>query len=366
MRLTIFLTIAAIFTASLPLNSVSAQGVQTPSKIADYNLGLAYVIGSRQKLSVDEGYSKIAECCDLAYIQGSWDDWLKPELLDKEVALARSKGLKVYAALDILSYKPKPRADVGVPKKLGIKGDFTSAGVRSAYLDLVRHIASADHPDYFVVLVEANLHKKFNQESFAAFKELYPTVVTETHRLSPSTKVAASIVYGDLAEPKGFDDQDKQYFVQSVQDFDALSDLLAVSTYPKYYLKPQNIPISFLADIASVSRHPLFISETSWVSREFKIPFGPLPFMDYTFKSSPEDQAAYVQRLANCASYAQLKGARIEAINFTTLIDPSKFVSSLLKLASPALAWFCYLGLLDSDGNEKPAYGALKQWKLNR
>ena len=362
MRLTALLTVAAMLTAALPLKTV-AQDYHGTKKIG-CELGLAYVMGSRQKLSVEQGYTKIAECSDLSYIQGNWDEWLRPGLFDKEVELARSKGLKVYVALDLLGYKPKPRAELSVPKSLGAKGDFTSADIRSLYLDLVRRIASEDHPDYFVVLVEANLHQKFNQPSFAAFKELYPTVVSEVHRLSPTTKVAASVVYGDLTEPKGFDDQDKQYFVQCVQDFDPVSDLLAVSTYPKYYLRPQNIPISFLCDIASASRHPLFISETSWVSHDFKISIR--PFIDYTFKSSPDAQAAYVQRLANCASYAELKGVKIEAINFTTLIDPSKFVSSLLKLASPQLAWFCYLGLIDGDGNEKPAFGALKQWKLSR
>ena len=197
-------------------------------------------MGSRQKLSVKEGYSKIAECCDCAYIQGNWNEWLRPGLFDKEIELARSKGLKVYVALDLLGYKPKPRANIDLPKGSGFKSDFTDARVQSTYLRiLVRRIAEDDHPDYFVVLVEANLHKKFNPASFAAYKGLYPTVVNEVHRLSPSTKVAASVVYGDLTAPKGFDDQDrKQYFVQSVQDFDSISDLLAVSTYPKYYLDP--------------------------------------------------------------------------------------------------------------------------------
>ena len=100
------------------------------------------------------------------------------------------------------------------------------------------------------------------------------------------------------------------------------------------------------------------------MSHSYKIPIAPL--VSFTFKSSPADQANYVRRLSGCAGYAQAQGIKIEAINFTTLIYPSKMVSSLMKLASPALEWFCYLGMLDSDGKEKPAFAVLKQWKLNR
>ena len=110
-----------------------------------------------------------------------------------------------------------------------------------------------------------------------------------------------------------------------------------------------NVPQSFLFDLASSSNKPLFIAETSW----------PSSFDKYT----PEDQAAFIDKLVENADYAQNQGRTISVINFVSLIDPDKNACTLLKFTQPFFYWFCSLAVLDGEGNEKPAFGKLEEWK---
>ena len=359
----IILSIASlliIFTLAKTDHNTLEQNL--PSSKRDYVLALAY--GPNRSMDLNTAFDKISKVADVVLVNGNWDEWLKSDYYSQDISIARSKGMKIYVYLDLLSYEPAPREHIVIPDSLKVRGNFDNAEMREAYLNLVKTITQKTKPEYFVVLVESNLHKVSNPTSYAAYKDFYPQVYQAVKAINPTTRVAVSNVY------VAHNDQEKQQFKQDVQDMDANSDLLAVSTYPIFLYtdnnlspKPSQMPDTFLTELTTYSTHPLSIAETSWPSQSFNVPLlGPIPL---TINTSPEDQADYVVRLAQSARVAQDQGKKVETINFIDLIDPPPASCALLRIQAPALEWFCSLALIDGNGHEKPAYKKLQQWKAH-
>jgi hypothetical protein len=323
-----------------------------PVHVRKYDLGLSYMQTSRA-MPTGKAYDLIKDAADSAFIQGNWQDWVDGKFT-KDAELARARKLKVFLGLDALGYVPQARASLEMPG--GRKTDFTDAAAREAYVALIKKLAIENKPDYFNVLVEGSLHKKHSPKSYAAFKELFPKLCQDVKRVSPQTKMCVSVVFD--ADPKAAG------IAAEVADFDATADVLAISTYPHAYLHPSYIPEDFLIKLAAHSKKPLFISETSWVNHTFMLPTP--DGKGYEFTSSPEIQALYFARMATCAKAAQDKGVGIAAINFVTLCDPPAAVKNEILKLSKDLEWFCYLGVMDSEGKAKPAYELLKRWRAIR
>lgn len=363
----------ALVLAAAPSNVESkpvSESAQTPSARTStekppsrapkrtYGLGIQLQCTERTE-PVEKSYDRIKEIAEISYTQRSWDEWLnKRSISFEEVPLARSKGLKIYAALDLLSYDD-PRAHLILAnKKFGL---FANSQVKADYLSLVQEIAVKCKPEYFILLVEANLYKDKNPTDYEAFRKIYPEAVALVKRYSPSTQVGVSITYGDHNNRNQLDAEDDRYFQKCVSDFDDSSDLLPVSTYPFFFLNPDQIPIDFLSRIAGFSKKPLFLSETSWVSESFDLtsPQG----VNVTFKSSPDAQCRYYQRIATCADYAISQQRKIEAINFISLNDPRPLSVAIFKVINRQFAWFCSLAVSENSGKPKPAFQFMKTWK---
>lgn len=352
------------------------SGAQIPVYQRNFKLGLAYVTANRQVLSIDTAYNKIADAAEIAYIQGSWPEW-ESGMFDNDIQIARRKGLKIYLALDFLGYVPVARATIALPPSLKASlgtdtATFMAPGLPEAYTTFVKQLVRKYSPDYFVPMVEINLHKGPRPGSYSNFVQLYPQLYRDIKTLSPSTLVGPSITYGDNASPSGFGPEDRNAFKTFLADFEANSDINAVSMYPAALfptatgnplvldLHPETIPDIFLSELAGFSKNPLFIAENSWDSQGFSVPVGTLTL---SFNTTQQDQKNYVYRLAQSAKTAQDSGKRIAAINFTSLIDPTPAVTALLIQSAPQLEWFCYLGFFDGSGVGKPAFSALKEWK---
>ncbi|RTL41522.1 MAG: hypothetical protein EKK48_14250 [Candidatus Melainabacteria bacterium] len=341
-----------------PTTQTNKDKLQTKSQKRTYGLGIQLQCTERTE-PVDKSYDRIKEIAEISYTQRSWDEWLnKRSISFEEVPLARSKGLKIYAALDLLSYDD-PRAHLILAnKKFGL---FADPKVKADYLALVQEIAVRCKPEYFILLVEANLYKDKNPADYEAFRKIYPEAVALVKRYSPATQVGVSITYGDHNNRDRIDAEDDLYFQKCVTDFDERSDLLPVSTYPFFYLSPEQIPLDFLSRMASFSRKPLFLTETSWVSESFDLtaPKG----INVTFKSSPDAQCRYYQKIAACADYALSQKRKIEAINFISLNDPRPLSVAIFKVVNRQFAWFCSLAVSENSGKPKPAFQFMKAWK---
>src|ERR1700738_2984799 len=102
-------------------------------------------------LGLDEAFDRVAYVSDTAYVQGTWADW-ESDAFDGQIAAARTRGLRVYIALDLLSYTGLQREYVVSPSTS--VGLFTDAQVMGDYRRLVTYVADRYHPDDYVVLVE--------------------------------------------------------------------------------------------------------------------------------------------------------------------------------------------------------------------
>ncbi len=338
-------------------NAVEALAKTSQAQITTrkYSIG----VGSNEANPVFDAASSaahLAEISDIAYIQRTWDpsgnngksfyDAVKDDVLE-----ARKKGLKVYISMEIMDpYRKTFRVPAGFSKS------FADKRTQKAYIDMVHRVARDFHPEYFILNVEANAMRAYDEKAYQDYVKIFPLAWLNVKLVSPATKAATSLILTDFNNRDGLDAQDLSILKRDAADF-KVSDLLGVSVYPFSYFDPRMIPDDLMGKIAAVSSKPLFISETGWVSESFKLTSS------YTFQSSQEAQALYVWKLASMASYAEKAGYKVEAINYISLVDPSDEVQKYINQYFPDLSWYNSLALMDKNGNAKSAYNVLKYLK---
>jgi hypothetical protein len=288
----------------------------------------------------DTAWTKASQVADIAYIQRHWKEKSNPDGKDffntvkDDVRIAKSKGMEIYIALETLSPE---RELLELPSEL--KGDFSNEKVKQEYLDTVKLVAENYKPDYLILNVEVNLYKQHNPQDYENYKILYGEAYDLVKQVSPNTKTAVSLSYQDFNGKDCFDSEDTSTFSSFVKDFPK-QDIFAVSTYPLCYGNPKNIPNDLFTRLNTLSKKPLFISETGYPSKSF---FG--------INSNEKTQAEFVKKIKS------LEGTEI--VNYVSLIDPSEEVCDLIVKAFPNLAWYCSLSLIDEEGDEKQGFEGL-------
>lgn len=327
-------------------STVTPPGGET-TKSGSYLLGIGYshfntVPGLAQSVS------EIKKVSDIIYIQHPWQESVSnPDFftsLNNEVSEARRQGLKIYIAIEVFN---ADRSAVDLPSNLS--GNLGTPAVQDAYIAYVKKIASTYKPDYLMLNVEANILKQNDAGAYAPYPALYAKAYDAAKSASGNTKVGVSIALFNKDSSGCFTSSDFSRFQSDAQDF-SKGDFLAISYYPMCYLDPKLFPESFLSNIAQVSNKPLFVSETGWMSEGL------------SGIGSEANQTAYIDSLARSADYAVKQGAKIDAINYVTLSDPSKQMCDYIVSVLPSLSWYCRLGLLHLDGSEKPAYTEFGVW----
>jgi len=286
-------------------------------------------------------WTKANQVADIAYIQRHWKEDTNPDgkdffnTLENDVKVARSKGMEIYIAFEVLSPE---RESLELPS--GLNGDFSDGEIKKEYVNIVEKVAKEYKPEYFILNVEVNLYKQYNLQDYETYKSVYEEAYDIVKSVSPNTQVAVSLVYLDFNNKDCFDSEDTLTFSSFVQDFPK-QDIFAVSMYPLCYGSPKNIPSDLFTRLNTLSEKPLFISEIGYPSESF---FG--------IESDEKTQADFVSKIKS------LDGAKV--INYVSLIDPSEAVCDLIVQASPSLAWYCSLSLIDEDGVEKEGFEVLK------
>jgi len=353
LRIYLLLLLLPLFSCGSGSNSSSnsSSNSATPSVQPRYLLGGGYPFpDGYSALVANNSAALVADTAHVAYIQLHWQEAANPgglnffDALQAPVASARQQGLKVYVAFDPLTID---RSQLQLPS--GLTGNFTSSTVQQAYLDTVSKVASTYQPDYFILMVEANLYNG-DAASYAAYQQLYSQAYDAVRRASASTKVAVSLTYLDVNNQNCFDASDRAKLGSDLAGFPK-QDLFAVSVYPLCYMDPKNIPDSFLSDLGALSSQPLFISETGWPSQENGAGVN------------ESSQAAYFTNLQRATDYARNHGQNIVALNYIEVIDGSAQACNLLLQSFPQYAWWCSLGIRNPDGTPKLGYSAMKNWK---
>jgi len=331
--------------------SQSSSTSTTPAVQPRYYLGGGYPFPyDYSTFSANTSASLVSATAHVAYIQLHWQELANPgglslvDALKGPVASARQQGLKVYIAFDPLSLD---RSQLQLPS--GLAGDFTSSAVQQAYLSVVSQVASTYQPDYFVLMVEANLYS-VNSASYAAYQQLYPQAYAAVKQASANTKTAVSLAYLDVNNQNCLDSSDRAVLASELAAFPK-QDLFAISVYPLCYMDPKNIPDTFFSDVGALSTQPLFISETGWPSQ--------LPGA----AANEALQASYFTNLQRAANYAKSNGQSVDTINYVAMIDVSAQACNLLTQSYPQYGYWCTLGIRNPDGTAKMSYSTMKTWK---
>ena len=203
---------------------------------------------------------------------------------------------------------------------------------QDVYIAKARDFAQQYQPAYFGVGVEINRVYETSRSDYQQFVKLFNQTVSAVHAVSPHTKVFTTFQLERLKGLRGglfggTNDTAANNW-NMLADF-SQADLLGFTSYPGIiYKRPSDIPSDYYQDIRAHTAKPVAFTELGW------------PAADEApgWTSSQADQASFVRRF---------NGA-------TTALPPRLIVWSFVydqQVSAP----FDHLGLLNSDGSQRPA-----------
>ncbi|HAU38062.1 MAG TPA: hypothetical protein DCX07_10155 [Phycisphaerales bacterium] len=206
---------------------------------------------------------------------------------------------------------------------------------------------------YLFIGNEVNALYDAHPREFDRFVDAYKDVYAFVKKEFPHVKVFTTFQYERLlgrSHVSGLAPREPQWFL--LKKFDDRFDLLGLTTYPYLeYTDPARVPDAYLKQIARHTAKPLAITETAWMARET---FGGRlkPLSDQGYTGSEDEQARYIQRLAQLSQTVPL-----EFINWLHINDFAPWKNGDVP-ANVGLAAFISTALKCHDGREKAA------WKL--
>ncbi len=245
-----------------------------------------------------------------------------------------SKKLKLFFAIDPTDGATGRDRLADLPASLAGK-NFTDADVRAAFLSYAKYVAVNYKPQYLALGVEMNQYYQKDKAGFASFQTLYAQAYDEVKKISPQTQVTVTFQYEDL---QGLLPTADQHFPdwQLVRAFDPRLDFVAISTYPSFaFASAAAIPADYYTQLAAFTDRPIAIAQMGYASA---------PDAQHLNDGTEQDQAAFLKRAL--ADAAQM---RMPFVVWFAAWDPSFAKDNAYNV-------FRYIGLLRSDGSEKPAW----------
>jgi hypothetical protein len=260
-------------------------------------------------------------------------------------SVMRQAGLKVMLQIgSVLIDTPAP--------PVGMVQSFGDPNVRFVYLMSARKLALTK-PDYLVLCTEANLLYRFNRPEFENFRTLYTQMYNMVKSVSPQTKVGASYLYTVWFLDRFFDNVDVPAMLTPY-------DMLSFTGYPE-----DIINAGVYDSIASMS--PEWYGAARYAYPNATIGFSEIGWSSKV-RGTPELQAEFVRNLPRLMSTV-----KPEFITWAVLHDVEFFRRSLLTAEQIAFleglgvdidtlfGHFNGMGLLDGQGNAKPAFHEAEQ-----
>jgi hypothetical protein len=255
--------------------------------------------------------------------QGPWGDLSETSGAGKLI----EDSAKKYGYLPIvIVHNAKPdNAGLAVPFDEKTKVDYKKRAV-----DFVTKYK----PQYFGIGIEINRMAIKAPTDFESFVNFFPEVIQAIKEASPDTQVLTTF---ELETMKGLNgglfggrnDTSKNQW--ALLDKFSAADVFAFSVYPGLiYKSPADIPDNYLSEITEKTSKPIAITEMGWSSET--------PVAGW--ETSEEEQAEFVKRF----------------FDLTKDIDYRFAIWSFLYDADAGAA-FKDLGLLNSDGTKRPAWG---------
>lgn len=289
------------------------------------------------------------------HIEGApWGEMFREEpypkaLLDewKGKKEATPKNGKVYLAISPGRGELKLQDKAGpLPDELKGKA-YDDPLVMKTYLAYCRRAIEFFEPDWLCIGIEVNeIRRDGGRRKWDAYAALHAHVYDELKKEFPDLPIFASFTLHSTFQDRG----------QMLESFQALmpkNDLVAVSYYPFFVpAKDRLSALDWMTDQFDRFDKPYAMVETNDTAERL-----PLPQLGVTLEGDPRQQAAYYRRLFSLAQERDFA--------FVVLFIHQDYDALWTKIAasSPELfkAWRdC--GLLDQDGEARPAYQVWKEW----
>ncbi len=231
--------------------------------------------------------------------------------------------------------------------------EFDNADVKTALLNYCIALIEAFQPEYFGLGVEINILMAKRFDLWAGYKDLNQYLYTELKLRYPELYVFPTIQHEHMLGHHSASAQLKTYLEPyypevlwtEVYYLMFYSDALVLSTFP--YLALQQISPEFYSlamNIAAVHGKPVAIDQMGELSQSVEL-------SQVTLQGSIEYQTNYIYYMLQLAYYQQF----LFAINFFTQDYGDNYGSGDISQS------WAYTGLLDVNGNAKPALDA---WQL--
>jgi hypothetical protein len=307
-----------------------------------FQMGISSLPPELTQESYQRTFALAASAGEMILIQRvpPWKEMLTGDLSDdtvestqRETALAREHGLRIFIAIDPTDPALGRAQLAGLPQELRGAG-FADEDVQRAFLGYARYVVENYEPDYLALGVEMNSYQRANPQDFERFVQLYHEAYRAVKEIAAETLVFPTFQLEELQGLLPVDNpQPAQWFL--INRFEPDLDLLAVSTYPSTaFAGIDQLPESYFAQLSTYTRRPIAVAGTGY----------PSAASGANAASSEADQAAYVQRVLDAAQ--QLSMAFV--VWFVSQ-DPT-FTSE------PPLDRLQPMGLFTQSGEGKPSW----------
>ncbi|MBI5287778.1 MAG: hypothetical protein HY873_02270 [Chloroflexi bacterium] len=290
-----------------------------------------------------ETFELAADAGGMVLIQRTppWQDFLPGASVGDETTTTTAAEIDAIDANDLTLFFAIDPTDgaTGRDRLAGLPAshegrDFSDPDIRAAFASYAEYVVINYRPAYLALGVEMNLYYQENQEAFEDFISLYEETYDRVKSTSPQTQVTVTFQFEDLqsllpTEDRHFPDW------PLIARFEDRMDVMAISTYPSFaYARATDIPDNYYSQLRGFTDKPIVIAEMGFASEPGE-----------TMNSGSEtEQSAFVARILREAASLSMP-----AIIWFAAWDPA-------YAEGTAFSAFQHIGLLHTDGAEKPAW----------
>ena len=230
---------------------------------------------------------------------------------------------------------------------------FDDPDVVSAYIKYCRRVIDAVQPDYFAYGIETNAVFRKDDIGFTKFLSLAETVYSSLKNDYPNLPIFLTL------QDRSFENS-HQELLETSKMLLQYSDYVAMSSYPfldynnlKRDANPQLFEDNWLQDFRNLdTSKPFAISETGFCAEDLVI-----DNLGVNVKASEAWQNDYMTKLFNSANNFDAEFvAWFVFRDYDQLYDKTPNPPDILKVWRDN-------GLLDGQGNQRPAYQSWQEWK---
>ncbi len=217
--------------------------------------------------------------------------------------------------------------------------------VINSYLKYCRRAIRYFKPDYMTVGIEVNELYHNNHSMWRAYTHLHRQVYTALKREHPDLPICVTFTLHNMLNP---DWKDRKQMLSATKELMEYSDLVAVSFYPFMAMLSDRMDdcLSWLEAEFDKFEKPYVFSESGEPAEPVV-----LKSLGFTIPASPETQKIVLNKLL---SFAQRRET-----DFLIWFLPRDYDGLWEKIRAEAPDFFGVwrdCGLLDGEGNERPAY----------